>query len=232
MAQQVVMALRDGVVLDGVNVPRVARADAALLGPHLTLVQRLASFLVQLHPGRVQRIGLRAQGAVAANGLEALTVAALVGALRRVTGSPVTPVNARRVASAAGIATAAHASSWKRDFVNLVQVELEVDGACHTAAGTVLGHRHGRLVELDGIPMDVIPEPPCLVCLHRDTPGVVGRIGTLLGSLGVNITRMQTCSTGNEGSALAVLQADRALSAAEHGALAALPGIDCAVQVL
>lgn len=231
MAQQVVMALRDGVVLDGINVPRVARADAALLGPYLTLAQRLASFLVQLHPGRLQRVELRTQGALAATGLEALGVAALVGALRPGSGSPVTPVNARRIAHAAGIATASHAASWKRDFLHLVQVELEVDGEHHAATGTVLGHRHGRMVELDGIAMDVIPEPPSLVTFHRDTPGVVGRIGTLLGSLGVNIVRMQTCSTGHMGQALAILQVDRILDVEERETLARLTGIERVVQV-
>ena len=231
MAQQVVMALRDGVVLDGVNVPRVGRADAALLGPYLTLAQRLASFLAQLHPGRLQRVELRAQGAVAAAGLEALAVAALVGALRPGAGSPVTPVNARRIAAAAGITVATHAASWKRDFQHLVQVELEVDGVRHAATGTVLGHRHGRMVELDGIAMDAIPEPPSIVTFHRDAPGVVGRIGTLLGSLGVNIARMQTCGTGAPGQALAILQIDRALEAGEGAALAGLSGIERVVQV-
>ncbi len=232
MAQQVVMALRDGVVLDGVNVPRVARADAALLGPHLTLAQRLASFLVQLHPGNLQRVEVRAQGAVASAGLEALGVAALVGALRPGAGSPVTPVNARRIAAAAGIATGTHAASWKRDFVHLVQVELEVDGVRHAATGTVLGHRHGRMVELDGIAMDAIPEPPSIVAHHRDTPGVVGRIGTLLGSLGVNIVRMQTCSAGTPGQALAILLVDRALDPDEREALAKLTGIERVMQVV
>lgn len=231
MAQQVVMALRDGVVLDGVNVPRVGRSDAALLGPHLTLAQRLASFLAQLFPGRIQRVELRAQGAVATTGLEALGVAAIVGALRPGTGLPVTPVNAQRIAAAAGIATATHAATWKRDFLHLVQVELEVDGVRHAATGTVLGHRHGRMVELDGIAMDAIPEPPCLVTFHRDEPGVVGRIGTLLGSLGVNIARMQTCSAGEPGRALAILQVDRLLTDGDQADLADLPGIERVVQV-
>jgi D-3-phosphoglycerate dehydrogenase len=115
--------------------------------------------------------------------------------------------------------------------VNLVQVDIEVDGMRHAATGTVLGHRHGRMVELDGIARDAIPEPPSLVTFHRDAPGVVGRIGTLLGSLGVNIARMQTCSTDTHGQALAILQVDRALDAGEHEALARLAGIERVVQV-
>ena len=140
-------------------------------------------------------------------------------------------MNARRIAAAAGITVATHAASWKRDFQHLVQVELEVDGVRHAATGTVLGHRHGRMVELDGIAMDAIPEPPSIVTFHRDAPGVVGRIGTLLGSLGVNIARMQTCGTGVPGQALAILQVDRALEAGERAALAGLSGIERVVQV-
>ena len=75
--------------------------------------------------------------------------------------------------------------------MNLMRVEMVFDGARHFATGTVLGHRHGRVIELDDYPIDAIPESPLLLTYHKDEPGVLGKIATALGDMGQNIERMQ-----------------------------------------
>ena len=92
----------------------------------------------------------------------------------------------------------------KRDFMSLLRVEALIDGTRHRASGTVMGQRHGRLVELDDYILDAIPEGPMLVTFHKDEPGVVGKLGTLLSDSGCNISRMQI-GTGNEDTALGIL---------------------------
>ncbi|MGA0868969.1 MAG: ACT domain-containing protein, partial [Planctomycetota bacterium] len=93
-----------------------------------------------------------------------------------------------------------------------------------------LGHRHGRLIEVDGRPVDAIPEAPLLVTQHRDAPGVLGAIGTALGNLGVNVDRMQLGEpTDSGGPALGIWNLDRAL---EPGELEVLRGLDVLVELV
>jgi D-3-phosphoglycerate dehydrogenase len=158
-----------------------------------------------------------------------------VGALRPGTQGAVTPVNAERIAKERNVRVHAEQLSLKRDFMSLCRVEALIGEERHFASGTVLGNRHGRMVELDGYVLDAIPEPPVLVTFHRDQPGVVGAIGTLLGRQGINISRMQIAASAREagrGGALAILNLDRPLSATELRELQALPPIQRACQVL
>ncbi|MCC6673491.1 MAG: phosphoglycerate dehydrogenase [Planctomycetes bacterium] len=191
MAEQIATCLRRGVVVNGVNVPRIAPAEAAQIAPFLDLAHNLASFLVQLHPGPLESLRLTLQGEFAPSALRALTVAMLVGALRHRLPTAVTPVNAERLAAERGLRVHAEFSTMKRDFVSLVRVEALIGGKRHFVSGTVLGHRHVRMVELDRFLLDAIPEGPMLVTLHHDRPGVLGLIGSILGSEQVNIARVQ-----------------------------------------
>jgi D-3-phosphoglycerate dehydrogenase len=115
--------------------------------------------------------------------------------------------------------------------MSLCRVEALIGSDRHFASGTVLGNRHGRMVELDGYVLDAIPEPPVLVTFHRDQPGVVGAIGTLLGRQGINITRMQIASSATGDGALGILNLGRPLTQPQLAELGALPPIQRACQV-
>jgi D-3-phosphoglycerate dehydrogenase len=232
MARQVVTALTQGVVLNGVNVPRIAPGEAAAVGPYLELTRHLATFLVTVHPGRIESLRVTLQGGLAQGAARPLTVAALAGALRPAVEGPVTPVNAERVAERLGVRVHCESSTLKRDFLNLVRIEALVDGQRHHVTGTVLGHRHGRLIELDDRQLDAIPEPPLLVTRHRNAPGVLGAIGTALGALGINIERMQLADPPAEGRpALGIWNLEHPLDEAGLETLRALEVIETAVQV-
>jgi D-3-phosphoglycerate dehydrogenase len=172
-------------------VPHIAPGEAEFLAPFLSLTERLASLLVQWFPGSLSELRVVTQGEVGERSQDPIQVAALCGALRQADGPPVTPVNARAVAAARGVGFQAERTTLKRDFVNLVRVEVVIDGQRHIASGTLIGRRHLRLVELDAFLLDAIPEGTLLVTLHRDRPGVMGRLGTLFGNAQINISRMQ-----------------------------------------
>ncbi len=191
IAREVVECLKTGTVVNGVNVPHIHPSEAEFLAPFLTLGERLASMLMQLHPGHLESIRVVTQGEVGEHKTLPIQVAAMIGALRHVCASPVTPVNAQAIAREKGIACEASHSTLKKDFVNLVRVELSVGGEPCFATGTLIGLRHLRMVELDHFLLDAIPEGHLLVTRHRDVPGVIGRLGTLLGEAGVNISRLQ-----------------------------------------
>ncbi|MGC6486414.1 MAG: phosphoglycerate dehydrogenase [Planctomycetota bacterium] len=205
MARQIDLVVKKGVVLNGVNVARVSPADAAQLGPYMDLARNLASVLVQTFDGPLRSVRLTIQGGVPASAHQALTVATLAGALQPTTAGPVTPVNAERIAADRGVRAHCDASTMKRDFMSLLRVEVTVGDERHAASGTVLGHRHGRMVELDDYVLDAIPEGPMIFTFHRDEPGVVGKLGTVIGAAGCNISRMQIGQRRERAAALGIL---------------------------
>jgi D-3-phosphoglycerate dehydrogenase len=230
MARQVALAVQKGIVLNGVNVPRLAPADAAQVGPYLDLARNLASLLVQTFSGRLESLRLTVQGPIPASAQRPLAVAMLLGALRHDVAGPLTPVNVEQVARDRNLPVHVETATLKRDFLTLLRVEAVVAGTRHFVSGTVLGQRHGRLVELDAYLLDAIPEGPLLVTLHEDRPGVVGHLGSVLGEAGVNITRMQIGAVhrrdaANGEPALGVLNLDRAPDAPTVARLADHPAL-------
>lgn len=208
MARQIQLAAKKGVVLNGINVPRVSPAEALQVGPYMDLARNLASFLTQTFDGPVVSLRLAVQGGIPASAHRALTVAMITGALRRSVTGTLTPVNAERIAAERNVRVHCESSSMKRDFMSLLRVEALIGDTRHIASGTVLGNSHGRMVELDDYVLDAIPEGPMLVTFHGDEPGVVGKLGTILGDAGVNISRMQIGTGKDRSRALGVLNLD------------------------
>jgi D-3-phosphoglycerate dehydrogenase len=231
VARQVVTCLKRGIALNGVNVPAIAPGQENLLAPFLDLAHNLARFLVQVFPGKLQSLRVTLQGEIAASASLPIQVAAAVGALQPWIEGPVTPVNAMRIARDRGIRLHVETSTMKRDFVSLVRVEMVIDEVRHHVSGTVLGNRHGRLVELDEFLLDAIPEGPILVTFHADRPGVLGRIGTELGAAGINISRMQLGQADGGKHALGVWNLDQPLADAVMERLRALGDVMRAERV-
>ena len=116
--------------------------------------------------------------------------------------------------------------------MNLVRVEVTVEGRMHYASGTLIGRRHLRMVELDGFLLDAIPEGHLLVTLHHDRPGVIGRIGTALGDAGVNISRLQLgVARERTGVAVGVLNVDAPVPEPVLAALRAMPDVETVTSV-
>ncbi|MEM7204663.1 MAG: phosphoglycerate dehydrogenase [Planctomycetota bacterium] len=199
VANQVVTCLQRGIALNGVNVPRIAPGDAARVSPFVTLCQNLASFLAQVFAGPIESMRLTLQGELPASAARPLTAAMLAGALQHRTEGPVTQVNAEAVAQREDVRQHTEVSTLKRDFVHLIRVEALIGGERHFTTGTVLGHNHGRMIEFDDFLLDAIPEGPLLLTFHRDSPGVVGAIGTVLGQEDINVSRLQLAAPLGEG---------------------------------
>ncbi len=191
MANQVVTCLDLGIVVNGINVPRVGPNEAARITPYMKLAHHLPAFLLQIFDGPLESLRLTLQGELPASAQRPLTVAMLAGALQRRVEGPVTPVNAERIAKETDLRVHTETSTLKRDFVNLIRVEAIIGGNRHFMTGTVLGERHIRMIEMDDFMLDAIPEGPMLVTFNRDVPGVLGKIGTILGEEDINISRLQ-----------------------------------------
>jgi hypothetical protein len=140
-------------------------------------------------------------------------------------------VNAERVAEARGIELVSAVHSGPADYPHLVAVTLAAGGGEPVeVAGTLFGERDPRIVRLAGFPLEFRPAGCLLMLRNLDVPGVVGRLGTLLGDAGVNIAdihlaRRDGGGAGGEREALAVLRLDAQVPDAVLDRLRALPEV-------
>jgi len=111
------------------------------------------------------------------------------------------------------------------DYANLVTVELVTDKGRGTASGTIFGRKNPRIVRIDDVSLEAIPEGHILVFTNRDTPGVIGRVGTILGNNGINIAGIQLGRTAPKEDAVAVLNVDQPVSEEVLGELRAIPNL-------
>jgi D-3-phosphoglycerate dehydrogenase len=186
IADQVVLALRGDFVPFAVNVAATEAAES--VRPFLPLAERVGRLFTGLAGGAVDTLEVTYEGEIADYDCRVLTLAVLKGVLGPVVDEPVSFVNAPQIAEQRGIAVRETTSSDARDYVNLIVVRG--DQGTHVAA-TLFGKQQSpRIVGIDGHQVDLPPSRFMLVVHNDDTPGVIGRVGTVLGDAGINISNM------------------------------------------
>ena len=188
IAQQVRDYLADGVIRNAVNMPALPPDQYRRLGPYLDLGQRLGAFIAQAAPSQsFGRVRIRYAGEPAELGSHVIRSAVLVGVLNAVLDEKVNMVNAPDAAAARGLVVEETILRRERGYPNTVEVTI-ADGKHElTVEGTVVQDGSPRILSLDGIGLEAPLEGTLLLIRNRDVPGVVGKIGSALGQLGVNI---------------------------------------------
>ncbi len=189
-AEQVVAALTGGLVSSAVNIPSVGAEDMAVLAPFLPLAGDLGRLAMALAEGSsVERIEAAFMGRIADFDTRLLTVAVLNGALQGRTEEPVNFVNAPAIAEERGIVVEGKSVSEAQDFNELIRVTVVAGGERVAVAGTSIGPaRTPHLVEAYGQRFTVELEPFVTVFRYADLPGMIGRVGTVFGHHGINIS--------------------------------------------
>jgi D-3-phosphoglycerate dehydrogenase len=207
-AEQVVAALTGGVVATAVNIPSVGAEDMAVLRPFLPLAEALGRLAMGLAEGSsLERVEAAFMGRIAEFDTRLLTIAVLNGALQGHTEEPVNYVNAPAIAEERGIVVEEKTVSEAQDFNELIRVTVVAGGERVAVAGTGIGpNQVAHLVEVWGHRFTVELEQHVTVFRYRDVPGMIGRVGTIFGSHGVNIS---SAAVGRqppgEGDALAAM---------------------------
>ncbi|MEJ5251794.1 MAG: ACT domain-containing protein, partial [Armatimonadota bacterium] len=157
------------------------------------------------------------------------------GLLQPVLSEPVNPVNALLIAQSRGMhvtQSLAQQAEAHELYPSLITVSVRTsEGDRHEIAGTVFGKQDARIVYVDGYRVDVIPQGIMLFTSHTDKPGVIGRVGTLLGSRKVNIAGMHLGREKVGGKALMVLMVDDPIDASLLAEIRALDGMETAQVV-
>jgi D-3-phosphoglycerate dehydrogenase / 2-oxoglutarate reductase len=225
IAQQVRDYLKGGVIQSAVNFYSLAGDLYDKVHPAMDLAERLGLFVAQACLGPLQRLELGVYGDLREIDAKPILAAAVTGLLRPQMAEGLTLVNALEIARERKIEVLESTSSATISFANLVVLRLKTSEAELQVAGTVFGGGHLRLVDVDGVEVDTIPQGNILLVKNEDTPGIVGRVGTLLGTQGVNIARMGLGRKPGSGRAIMLIEVDTEVPDSVRRELLKVPGI-------
>ena len=219
IADQVVLALAGDFVPYAVNVDASEAADA--VKPYLPLAERLGRLFAAL-AGDDDALRVDYSGELGAYDARILTLAVLKGLLSATASEPVSYVNAPKLAADAGLQVDESRTAEAHDYVNLITLRR----GQHSLAGTLFGLRNeARLVMVDDHTVDIPPSRHMLVVRNDDRPGMIGIVGTRLGTAGVNISDMDVGRSSSGEAALMVLTTDQPVPDGVLADLRAEPGI-------
>ncbi len=192
-----------------VNIPGLSADILENLKPHLQLSETLGLLISQLSGGQVQELEVRLQGGFANHPSQPLVVAAQKGLLSAALGDCINYVNASLEAKARGINVLEVKDDASRDFAGgSLQLSVKGDQGSHSVTGAVFADGDLRITNIDEFPVNVSPSRHMLFTRHRDMPGIIGQLGSLLGEHNVNIASMQVGRRIVRGDAVMVLSID------------------------
>lgn len=224
IADSVKAALLEGDFSGAVNAPLVGGERLQRLRPLLDLATRLGRLAVALTEGPVSHVEVRVAGE-GPDLLRPIAAGAVIGVLERAIGSgAVNVVNALHLARQRGIAV----EQTRLDADRATEtIEVRVGSGIESArvAGTMVAESHPRIVRINDFRIDVAPRGILLILQNRDVPGVIGRVGTLLGDAGINIAEYHQARLGAGGEALAAVSVDTPLPGWQLAALRTMPEI-------
>ncbi len=208
IAEQVAEYLTKGVVTNAVNVPSVSDDVLAQVGPYINLGEMLGSFHMQIAKGSVQEVSIEYSGELADLNTSPVTVAFLKGLFTPILQDAVNYVNAPVIAKDRGIRVVESKSDRSNDFVNVLRIKVKTNEGENELVGTVFGKNEPRLVRLNTFRLEAEVSGPMLLVYNNDVPGVIGALGSLLGSNGVNIARMTVGREESSNQNLILLSTD------------------------
>jgi D-3-phosphoglycerate dehydrogenase len=209
IAQSVRAALLEGTIRNAVNMPNLDAKTLAVVGPHLRFGEKLGRFLSQIAPHRVETLNINYSGKVNEVDTTTITRAVLKGFLQMAGGIEINEVNAPAFAESLGLKVTETRLSAAGDYTDMLELSAAADGKRVSVGGAFFGATP-RIISINSRPVEARPHGVLLVLENTDRPGIVGRIGTLLGEHGVNIATMSLSRNQAGGTALTVLNLDTA----------------------
>lgn len=191
-----------------VNIPGLRPDILEKLTPYMQLAETLGNLVGQLAGGRIESLEVRLQGELASNDSQPIVIAALKGLLSPALRERVNYVNAGLEAKERGIRVIETRDASQRDYSGSLCLIAKGPLESRSVTGALLGEHELRITSIDDFPINVSPTRHMLLTLHRDMPGIIGRIGSNLGSFNVNIASMQVGRKMVRGDAVMVISLD------------------------
>jgi D-3-phosphoglycerate dehydrogenase len=231
IAKQCISVLKGGSAKYTVNAPIIPPEYAETIEPFSYLAEKMARFLIQITPGRIERVEFTYGGDLSQiqKDTRFITLMALKGILDPILQVPVSIVNAEYIAKERGIGISETTTPESGGFKSLVSIRVKTDKTEETMSGTVFFKGRSRIVAIGGYTMDMIPEGYVIISRHLDKPGVIGRASTILGRMSINIAGMQVGRVKPGEEAIMVLNVDSEVPPEAMEEIRSMPGIFTAV---
>lgn len=208
VAKSVLEVLKNGNVINAVNMVAVKSGEWDYIKPFINLCEKMGKFYTQFRNGRISRLEVIYQGEIAAREVTPVTASALKGLLNPILQEPVNLVNAEYVARHRGIEIAESKNIQIEDFASLITLKITTDKGTGSVSGTIYSKKEERIVMIDDFEIDLVPHGYILLTYHIDRPGIIGKVGSLLGDNDINIATMQVGRRHARGEAVMALTVD------------------------
>ncbi|HCJ32862.1 MAG TPA: phosphoglycerate dehydrogenase, partial [Ktedonobacter sp.] len=204
VAEQIISVLRGNFPRSAVNAPLILPETLQVLQPYMRLVEQMGHLYTQLQPGPLNKIEFSCSGDIANYDLRPLQAALIKGLLESISDAHVNMINAPSLAKQWGLEIIEQKSNIPAEFANLITLRVvnangypssfagkpgSGDEHVEALSGTVM-HGEPRIVRVGRYWAEFVPEGYILFCRNLDKPGMIGRVGTVLGKAGVNIRHM------------------------------------------
>ena len=226
VAEQVLEVLRGGAPRSAVNIPYIAPELMGFLKPYLALAEKMGQFLLALSDGAIKSVSIEYRGEVSESDISLLTKAVLKGLLSHGSPETVNYVNAAVVARGRGISLSESRTRRSRTYSSLIDVSVTSERTTRRISGTVFAGDEPRVTDLDGFALSVALTGQKLITWQTDSPGVMGRVGSLLGQADINIAEMQLGRREARTHAVMVMALDERPSAEVLAQINQLEGIE------
>ncbi len=224
VAEQISAYLNTGEIANALNFPSITAEEAPRLTPWIKLAETLGSFAGQLTETAIKGVKLEFEGSVAALNTKPMIAAAINGLLKPSLGD-VNMVSAPQIAKDRGITVEVVNRDQQGAYEGYIRLTVVTERQERGIAGTLFANGKPRIIQVKGINMDAELTPSMLYVTNEDKPGHIGRLGTLLGDLGINIANFNLGRADVGGDAIALLSIDGEVNAEQLAQIAALPGV-------
>ncbi|HXY10110.1 MAG TPA: phosphoglycerate dehydrogenase [Terriglobales bacterium] len=238
IAMQVKEYLKHGVIQNAVNVPSVSHDEYLALQPYIVLAERLGSFLAQISEGALEEISLRYSGPIAEWKTELIRNAAIKGILNQALEEKANLVNASAIAASRGLRVreANKGKNSGEGAGSVLSILVQTHREEHLVKGGVLHAQAPRLLHVDGIEVEAPLERDLVYLRNRDVPGVIGKVGTILGDHQINIAdfslgRRESKKDQAPKEAIAVVHVDEVVPEAILAELRKIPAVETAKAI-
>ncbi len=226
LAQQIADFLTGGTLRNAINLPAVRGELPARVRPYVDLAERLGRFQAQTFGGfHTVEVIFAGEAFAEMPALGLVTTAAVKGLLKAAMDVPVNLVNARILAEDHGVDVTESRTTAKGAFANLVTIRLTRDGESSQVSGALFNGDDPRLVKLDGFDLEAPLRGGLLVLRNEDRPGVIGNVGTVLGSNEINVSRLHVGLHEERAEAIALWNVAGAVPDGLVGVINGLPHI-------
>ena len=231
VADQIIDCLKNGTVVNAVNMPSVTGDLLKKMGPLLSLGEKMGCLQAQLICGPIGEVVIEYLGDFQDLDMTPVSTSFMKGLMTPMVKDDVNFVNAKVLAKEMGIKITESASAESEHYLNLVTVRVRSTEMTSTVSGTIFGKQDPRIVKIDKFRLEMVPSGHMLLINNIDRPGSIGEIGTTLGNNKINIGRMQVGQEEEGDRNIIFIQTDTRISDEVMAAVRDLGSVKTAIAL-